>query len=477
MAFTRIIHWLGLSFLFCAAISLLAILFGVILGELYVAQIFVFMAIILILVGGVLCVSTSNAIVRESTGDALIFLLLFWLLTPIVLALPFYMSGVTSTLSQAYFESVSAITTTGASTLTPEDIPRTFLIWRSLLQACGGIVVSTFAVVILAALNLSGTGVHRSKLFTLKRGELFPRLVAIGKIVTAIYAVIAFICFAGLLLTGAAPIDAICLSLSAISTGGLTPQSGGVSAYISRIGAALLALTCIFGAANIAVLWDFIRMRSAQQVIRFFTNVEHRGMFVMIAVLLLCGVFYAGIANLFVVSVEAAYMITTTGFDYEVIGIDVVPRALLISLALIGGSAISTAGGIKIIRFLLLMRHAATDLDRMSHPSRVKLVKFRGNILQDREFLSIWMYFFGYTLLFGGGIMALGAAGLDFSVAVSACAAALSNFGPLLQATFPDMSYSYMGELQLWVLSWIMLFGRVEVLAALAVFSPSLWKR
>ncbi len=477
MAFTRIIHWLGVSFLFCAIINALAILFGLALGEYELVRTFVFMTLILALAGGVLFVSTFNAAIRESVGDALIFLLLFWLLTPIVLGVPFYMSGVASSLPQAYFEAVSALTTTGASTLVPENIPRTFLIWRSLLQACGGIVVSTFAVVILAALNLSGTGVHRSKLFTLKRGELFPRLIAIGKVITAIYAAISFICFAGLLLTGAGLIDAICLSLSAISTGGLTPQSGGMSSYISRIGAALLAFTCIFGAANIAVLWDFIRMSSALHVKRFFTNVEHRGMFVMIAGLLLCGVFYAGITNFFVVIVEAIYIVTTTGFDYEVIGIDMVPRGLLISLALIGGSAISTAGGIKIIRLLLLMRHAMTDIDRMSHPSRVKLVKFRGHILPDREFLSIWMYFFGYILIFGGGIMALGAAGLEFSVAVSACAAALSNFGPLLQATFPDTSYAAMGKLQLCVLSIIMLIGRVEVLAALAVFSPSLWKR
>ena len=174
--------------------------------------------------------------------------------------------------------------------------------------------------------------------------------------------------------------------------------------------------------------------------------------------------------------VEAAYMASTTGFDFHIVGVDILPPSMLIALALIGGSALSTAGGVKIIRVLLLFRHLRTDLDRMSHPSRVRAVRFQGEIIEDKGFLSIWMYFFGYTLVFAMGIMALGAAGIEFTHAVAACAGALSNMGPLLAATYPELTYASMSPLTLFVLTIIMLLGRVEVLAAFAVISPSLWR-
>ena len=126
---------------------------------------------------------------------------------------------------------------------------------------------------------------------------------------------------------------------------------------------------------------------------------------------------------------------------------------------------------------LHLLRHLRTDLDRMSHPSRVMPVQFQGRKIEDRAFLSIWMYFFGYTLVFALGIVALGATGLDLPYAVSASASALSNVGPLLSATYPEITYSDMNPLSQGVLIIVMLIGRIEVLAAFAAISPSQWRR
>ena len=109
-----------------------------------------------------------------------------------------------------------------------------------------------------------------------------------------------------------------------------------------------------------------------------------------------------------------------------------IPPVILIALALVGGSALSTAGGVKLIRILLLFRHFETDLLRLTHPSRTVPVVFRGQVIPDEAFLSIWMYFFGYTFVFGMGILSLSAVGLDFETAVTASAASLSNMGPLL---------------------------------------------
>jgi len=479
MTITRLIFWLGNSFLLCAAILLLSLIASLLLIDVSMAFIFGGSAFFAALIGGILRLITQDTSTHETQIDALVFLLLFWICTPIFLAIPFWLSGATQSGVQAYFEAVSAITTTGASTLVPESLPQSLLIYRSVIQFIGGVVTATFAVVILAALNLGGTGVHISKLFTLSRGDIFIRLIRISRIVGLVYISLASLCFVLMAVGGTSMFDALCLSLSAVSTGGFTPQSGQLTNYVGKFSIVVLAVTCVIGAANIGVLSDILKRSSPNNkaIRHFFTNLEHRGLIAIIAILSVMGVFYSGAGESFNLIVEAAFMASTAGFDYEVIGIDLLPPALLIAVALIGGSAISTAGGIKIIRLILLMSHSITDLDRMSHPSRVKLVHFKGQKLPDSMFLSIWMYFFGYTLVFAGGIIALAASGISYDHAVALSAAGLSNMGPLIGATFPEVTYGAMNQMQLCIMTVIMLIGRVEVLAALAAFSPSLWRK
>lgn len=479
MTITRLIFWLGNSFLLCGAVMLFSLLAALLLLELPMALIFGGSAFFAALIGGILRIITQDMATHETQVDALAFLLLFWVTTPIFLAIPFWLSAATLNGVQAYFEAVSAFTTTGASTLIPESLPYSLLIYRSLIQFLGGVVTATFAVVILAALNLGGTGVHISKLFTLSRGDIFSRLIRISRVVGLVYLTLAALCFVLMSVGGTPMLDALCLSLSAVSTGGLTPQSGQLSNYVGKFSVVVLAVTCVIGAANIGVLSDILKRSSPNNraIRHFFTNLEHRGLIAIISLLSVMGIFYSGAGEAFNLIVEAAFMASTAGFDNEVIGIDLLPPAVLIAFALVGGSAISTAGGIKIIRLILLVFHALTDLDRMSHPSRVKLVQFKGQKLPDSMFLSIWMYFFGYTLIFAAGIVALAASGITYDHAVAFSAAGLSNMGPLIGATFPEATYSGMNEIQLSIMTIIMLVGRVEVLAALAALSPSLWRK
>lgn len=477
MAITRIILWLGNTLVLCAVLLALTAISGLLMLESRDATIFGGLALVVGMVGSIFIITTQRTPARETTADALVFLLLFWIIVPIVTATPFLASGVSSGAVNAWFESVSAFTTTGASTLDADSLSRSMLIWRSLLQWFGGVVVATFAVVILAALNLSGTGVHRSMLFTLRKGELFDRLKGIGRIVLSVYALLSALCFIGMVMTGTPSFEALCLALSGVSTGGLTPRSGVLAGYVPHLSGIILAMFCLFGACNIAVLWDFLRSRSIRFTVRFVRNVEHRTLLVLVVVLSVLGFFYTGIRHSMTVFIEALYFASSAGFDYHVIGLEMVPPAILIAFALVGGSALSTAGGIKIIRVLLLFRHLTTDLGRLSHPSRIVPVLFRGKVLPDNAFLSIWMYFFGYTLVFSLGSLAFGATGLGYETAVAASASGLANMGPLLDATLAPVSYSQFNEAQQAVMSIIMLVGRVEVLAVLAVLSPSLWRQ
>ena len=471
MALTRILLWLGNSFVGCAIVMAITALCGIIVVEYVQALRFGFMTLVTGVIGAIFIATTRNTPAREKNSDALAFLLLFWTLLPLILAVPYLFSGATTSFVTAYFETVSALTTTGASTLFADELPDTLLFWRSLLQWVGGVSAATFAVVVLAALNLSGTGVHRSMLFTLKTGELFERLIGIGRVVAGVYGVLSAFCFVGLVLTGTPIFESICLAMTSVSTGGLTPRDGPLAEYVGPAGSMILAVFCLLGAFSVAALWDVIRRSGWRDQLNLVRNIEHRGLIVIALILVIAGIAFAGPLHIWTLIPEAIFMASGTGFDYQVIGIELLPPTILIATALIGGSALSTTGGVKIIRIYLLFRHLVTDLFRLPHPSRSLPISFQGRIIPDRAFLSIWMYFFGYTIVLSLGIVALGAAGLDLSTAVSTSAASLANMGPLLDASMTGTLYSDFTPSQQFTSSILMLLGRVEILALFAAIS------
>ncbi len=479
MAINHILFWLGRTLLLCT------ILFGItavvaLLNRDISGALSLFAFGVSVGVFGLLLVMLSAGLdTRESKSEALLFLILFWLIMPAVLCLPFRYIGPSSTMLAAYFESVSAFTTTGASRLNPDELSPVLLFWRSLVQWIGGVSVATFAVVILAAINQTGTGVHKSLLYTLKGGKLFSRLSAIGGLVAAIYFFLALVGFILMTLGGAPAFDALCLSLSGVSTGGLTPRAGPLQLYIPPFAATMLAILCILGAMNIAVIWDYLRLRKVVHGLRIIFNVEHRALFVILGILILVGIWFSGLGSFGDLILDSAFFMSSAGFQYQVISLDMIPPVILITFALTGGSALSTAGGVKLIRILLLFSHLGTELSRLSHPSRVIPVTFRTRIIPDAAFLSIWMYFFAYTLAFGVGIAAFGIVGLSLDDAIASAAASLSNVGPLLALTLPEsgLTYAQFTNGQMGVAILLMLLGRIEVLAALALILPNFWKQ
>ena len=479
MALNRILFWLGRTFLVCAGLYLVAALVALLCQDLPGAVSLVSFGLSTGLFGLVLVLLSSGFDARESKAEALLFLILFWLIMPAVLSLPFRFMGPSASFLTAYFESVSAFTTTGASRLIPDELSPVLLFWRSIVQWIGGVSVATFAIVILAAVNQTGTGVHKSMLYTVTRGELFTRLTGIGQLVAGIYLFLALVGFVLMTFGGAPIFDALCLSLSGVSTGGLTPRAGPLQLYIPPFAATILGILCVLGAMNIAVIWDFLRLRKLQNALNIVWSVEHRTLMAIILFLVLVGIWFSGLGSVWHLFLDSAFFVSSAGFQYQVISLDLIPPVILITFALAGGSALSTAGGVKLIRMLLLFRHLGTELSRLSHPSRVIPVKFRGQIIPDAAFLSIWVYFFAYTLAFGVGIAAFGVVGLPLDDAVASAAASLSNVGPLLGLTLPEsgLTYAQFTNGQMSVGIALMLLGRIEVLAALALLLPNFWKQ
>lgn len=479
MAFNRILFWLGRTFLLCMGLYIISGLVAL-LGQDYTGTVSMGTFGVCIGVFGLLLVMLSSGFeTRESKAEALLFLIVYWVLMPVMLALPFFFMGPSPTLLAAYFESVSAFTTTGATRLNPDELSPVLLFWRSIVQWIGGVSVATFAIVILAAVNQTGTGIHKSMLYTVSKGELFSRLIGIGKLVAGVYIFLSSVGFILMTFGGAPAFDALCLSLSGVSTGGLTPRAGPMQLYIPPFAATVLGILCVLGAMNVAVIWDFFRIRKGPYAQRMLFNVEHRAIFGIIGFLVVIGVFFSGMASLGDLIIDAAFFVSSAGFQYQVISLELIPPVVLITFALTGGSALSTAGGVKLIRILLLFRHLGTELSRLSHPSRVIPVKFRTQTIPDSAFLSIWMYFFAYTLAFGIGIAAFGVVGLPLDDAIASAAASLSNVGPLLGLTLPEsgLTYAQFSDGQMGVGIVLMLLGRIEVLAAIALILPNFWKQ
>lgn len=479
MAMNRILFWLGRTFLLCTGLFAVTGLIAMMARDFSGAIVMAAFGVSVGVFGLLLVMLSTGFDTRESKSEAILFFVLFWILMPVILSLPFRYMGPSPTFLAAYFESVSAFTTTGASRLNPDELSPILLFWRSLVQWIGGVSVATFAVVILAAVNQTGTGVHKSMLYTVQDGKLFNRLMGVGGLVTGVYMLLALIGFILMTLGGAPTFDALCLALSGVSTGGLTPRAGPLQLYIPPFAATVLGILCILGAMNVAVIWDYLRLRKLAHAVRMVFNVEHRALFVILSILVLIGVVFSGLGSLGDLILDSAFFVSSAGFQYQVISLDLIPPVILITFALTGGSALSTAGGVKLIRILLLFRHLGTELSRLSHPSRVIPVKFRGRIIPDAAFLSIWMYFFAYTLAFGIGIAAFGVVGLPLDDAIASSAASLSNVGPLLGLTLPESGLTYAqftnGQMSVGVV--LMLLGRIEVLAALALILPNFWKQ
>ena len=479
MGVMRIIRWLGRACLICAVFQLLAAFSGIIALELREGSIMAIISGLTAVMGTIFIVIAYQADKRSNTVEAIHFLIVFWVFIAIVGAVPFYALNASPTLLEAFFESVSAFTTTGASRLVVEDLPDVLIFWRALLQFFGGIATATFAVVILAALNLTGFGIHTSSLFTLEEGYLLPRLLGIGQLVASIYLLFAFVAFVVMGFAGTPAFDALCLSLSGIATGGLQTHTGPIANFLNPVSAITLALLCLLGSFNVSILWDVLRQRRKRPLIRLFLHPEHRALLSLIAVLIIVTVFFASFYNVGPAILDAIYFVSSAGYRYDVISLDMVPAPILITLALLGGSALSTAGGIKIVRVLLLFRHLQTDLARLSHPSRVIPIQFRGRIVEDHSFLSVWMYFFGYSICFALGTMAFSVVGLTLPDALAVSASSLANIGPLLDMTLPasGLRYETFTGPQMLIASGLMIMGRVEVLLVLSLIMRSTWER
>ncbi|MBO9467292.1 TrkH family potassium uptake protein [Tropicibacter sp. R15_0] len=439
-------------------------------------------ALITIMSGGLTALACSNA-VKKGLSIQQTFLLTtgVWLALPIFGALPFMIGETHSSYTDAFFEAMSGLTTTGSTVLSGlDDLPKGLLLWRGLLQWIGGIGIIVVAMVFLPELRVGGMQIFRSEGFD-TMGKILPRATQISSSISTIYVSLTLICAGGYLLSGMDPFDATVHAMTTVATGGFANYDASFGAF-----SASAEYVCVVFMMLAALPFvRFVQMTALRDVRPLFQDSQVRGFFVTAIVIVALVAFWRysiGDAN-----GEEAYrkvlfnvvsILTGTGYasqDYGLWGGFAV--ALFFFVGLIGGCAGSTACSVKIFRYQLLFASISTQLRRIRSPSGVFTTRYAGVPVGAEVMSSVMSFFVFFVVSLGVLSVALSLTGLDFITSVSGAATALANVGPGLGDQIgPAGNFADIGDPAKWMLSFAMLAGRLELLAVYAIFTIRFWR-
>lgn len=458
MGLTAILRPLAVLWAIMALAAMLTAIGAIALGEGQYASSFGATAALAGLPASLILAATRGLRMQASAVDALGLALLAWISAPLIAALPFGLTGLNDAVD-ALFEGYASVTTTGAILTAPEEMARVMVFWRALLSWLGGYATLMMAAALFSALDRDAPAIRKSVLLTVQPDNVFSHLRLAAMRIAILYATLTGLIWLGLLFSGLSLHGASVLAMSALSTGGLQPFSGGLMDSLAPAAVWLMAIGCLAGTVNISLFWDVLRDRKA------LLDPDLAGLAGLFAGVLAL-YFLAQPSGLLDHAFDALFVITTSG--HTVHGdVSPVPLAALFA-AMIGGAAASTAGGVKVSRILLLWRRMGAELAKLADPSSIVPVRFRGRAAPDRSLVAIWSYVLAFAALLGGASVMLAFTGLDYAQAMAATGAALANAGPLFETAGAGNDWANLSDTAKLLLIPVMILGRLEVLAGLA---------
>ena len=415
--------------------------------------------------------------------DGFLIVAAFWTVLGTFGAAPLYLTEILSlSITDAVFESMSGLTTTGATILTNlDELPASILYYRQQLQWLGGMGIIVLAVAVLPMLGVGGMQLYRAEApGPVKDSKLTPRITETAKALWYVYLAFTVACMLAYYLAGMNWFDALCHAFSTVAIGGFSTHDASIGYFDSN---AINIVTIIFMfMAGINFSLHFFAWRYTS-VKHYMKDPEFRAysfVLIVVSILVIFGLFqYRGIENpeqtLINGIFQAVSIATTTGFTTE--NFALWPAAipvLLIFASFIGGSAGSTAGGIKVVRWLLIYKQGLREVARLVHPNAEIPIKLGAAVVKPRVVDSIWGFFSVYIIIFGVMLLAMMATGLDQVTAFSAVAATLNNLGPGLG----DVASGFMSlsDTAKWISIVGMLLGRLEIFTLLVLITPTFWR-
>lgn len=417
--------------------------------------------------------------------DGFVIVAMFWIVLGLLGALPFmFAPDLRLSFTDAVFESVSGWTTTGATVLTHiDDLPRSLLYYRQQLQWLGGMGIVVLAVAVLPMLGIGGMQLYRAGTpGRIKDSKLTPRIAETARALWYIYLGLTVACALAYWLAGMSAFDALAHSFSTVATGGFSTHDAGMAYFANQPLVQLVAIPfMLLAGASFAL--HFVAWRSFS-LRRYWQDSEFKTYLAVIAlvVIVTCGyLYYSGMfARRDTTVLEAVFqsvaIVTTTGFTAAPFHSwpNFIPVLLLFS-SFIGACAGSTGGGMKAMRFLLLLKQGRREVARVIHPNAVVHIRLDSQALPDRVVDSVWGFFAAYVASFSVVLVLLMATGLHEVSAFSAVAACMNNLGPGLGAL--SANYASVTPAAKWILAFAMVLGRLEVFTLLVLLTPAFWRR
>ncbi len=403
-----------------------------------------------------------------------------WLALPFFGALPFMLGATEARVVDALFESMSGLTTTGATVFSGlEELPRGMLLWRGLLQWLGGIGIIVVAMVFLPELRVGGMQIFRSEGFD-TMGKILPRATAISGQISTIYAGLTLACMLSYIVMGMPSFDAIVHALTTISTGGFSTYDASFGAFsgpLEYVATLFMVLSALPFVRYVQIVNGHTSPLFKDSQVRVF----------LITIVILVVMFTLILTTVFPMHWERAFrealfnitsIISGTGYasvDYMGWGTFIV--AMFFFIGLIGGCAGSTACSVKIFRYQLLFSAIRQQLRRIQHPSGVFIQTYQGRKVDEETVNSVMTFFVFFTVTLGALAVLLSMTGLDFVTSISGAASAIANIGPGLGDIIgPAGNFSSLNDTAKWLLAAGMLLGRLELLAVFVLFTVQFWR-
>ncbi len=414
--------------------------------------------------------------------DGYLVVTLGWLLMSFFGSLPYVLSGAIPTYPDAFFESMSGFTTTGATILVDiEAVSRGILFWRSLTQWIGGMGIIVLAVAILPILGIGGMQLFQSEAPGISPDKLKPRIRDTAKRLWIIYVIFTFSEMVLLMLGGMDFYDAINHSLTTMATGGFSPKNISIAFYESPYLQYVITLFMFLAGTSFTLAYFMLKGKFS----KVWQNEEFRYYFGF--VLLMSLITTASIYAVSEVDIETAFrqaifqvvsIVSTTGYitaDYT--AWTPLLTLLFFLLMFAGASAGSTAGGIKVVRHVILIKNSILEMKRQIHPSAVVPVRYNGKAVTQDITFNILAFFIIYLNVFAIGTIIMALSGVDFLTAMGAVATSLGNIGPGIGTVGPVDNFAHLSVAGKWVLSFLMLLGRLELFTVLLLFTPYFWSK
>lgn len=437
---------------------------------------------ITILVGGTLWLSTRNFSNKElKKRDGYLIVTLGWLSMSCFGALPYIFSGAIPNFTDAFFETISGYTTTGATILTDiEGVHRGILFWRSLTQWIGGMGIIVLAVAILPILGIGGMQLFVAEAPGISPDKLQPRIKETAKRLWLIYfsltAVETILLWAG----GMTFFDAINHGLTTMATGGFSTKNASAAHFAPHL-QYTMAFFMFLAGTNFTMTYFGIH----GQFLKVWKNEEFRfylGTCVLLTLITATSIYFTADSDIEKSFRDGLFqvisIITTTGYvsaDYTQWSSFI--TILFFVMMFIGASAGSTAGGVKIVRHVILLKNSILELKRQLHPSAIIPVRFNKVAVPKDITFNILAFIMIYISIFALGSVIMSSMGVDLDTALGSVATSLGNIGPGLGTVGPSQNFAHIPMFGKWFLAFLMLLGRLELFTVLILFTPYFWRK